>query len=91
MKHFQDKTMTFRIDQVTYDILCRKSREMRMNKSGYIRYLIRLAELIKFTPSYVVKKEDCPNDYDPLSSACITCDYEDDCKKESNYEDAEIG
>lgn len=42
----KDTTFTLRIDRITLDILKKKSKEQKMTNSEYIRFLIRLSDMI---------------------------------------------
>ena len=44
---------TLRMDIATFNILKSSSKKNKMTNSEYIRFLIRLADIIKFMPSKV--------------------------------------
>lgn len=53
----KDTTFTLRMDTATLEILKSSAKKNKMTNSEYIRFLIRLADIIKFMPSKVYNIE----------------------------------
>lgn len=53
----KDSTFTLRMDTATLEILKASAKKNKMTNSEYIRFLIRLADIIKFMPNKVYNLE----------------------------------